>query len=115
VGLSDPQLDGTNRVLAVALGGTKLCPDTCQLTCEPVGPITLLFERLLVPDPFGFNCRDAELDIVARAGMCESGKECQEESRRSSCPRETSAKRSALSDRTGNPARRDSRFVRNCL
>jgi hypothetical protein len=115
VGLSDPQFNGTNRVLAVALGGTQLCPDTCQLTYEAVGPITLLFERLLVPDPFGFNCRDAKLDIVARAGMREPDEECQEESRRRSCPRETSAKRSALSDRTGDPAQRDSRFVRNCL
>jgi hypothetical protein len=115
VGLSDPQLNGTNRVLAVALCGAKLRPDTCQLTCEPVGPIALLFERLLVNDPFGFNCRDAELDIVARAGMREPDKECQEESRRSSCSREISAKRSAVSDRTGSPAQRDSRFVRNCL
>ncbi|MCP3443199.1 hypothetical protein [Bradyrhizobium sp. CCGUVB14] len=113
--MSDPQLNGTKGVLAVALGGAKLCPDTRQLTCEPVGPITLLFERLLLPDPFGFNCRDAELDIIARTGMCEPDKQCQDESRRRSCSRKSAAERSALPDRTGTPAQRDSRFVRNCL
>ncbi|WP_156947117.1 hypothetical protein [Bradyrhizobium sp. WSM3983] len=102
-------------MLALELDGTKLCPDTCQLMCEPVGPITLLLKRLLVPDPLGLNCRDAELDGVLRAALRKSDKACQEESRGNGGPRKVPAERSVLSDRAENTAQRDNRFTRNCL